>query len=215
MTQRTRIIASLVSGAAALALSFLYVAGVQAQAAQAQQETLARYGGDLVQVCVATRDIAAGEQVDDSCVSVQEWVASLLPQESFTALRDLEGKTAASRIPKNAVVCGEYFKTNGQTLEVPEGKAAVSVAADEVHAVGGVLAIDDHVDLYVSKDGVANRLCGARVIGTSSEDGGGSLEWVTLAIDSENVNDVLAATANGTISLIVPAGLAGEEGDAS
>lgn len=213
MKRRTRLLASAVAGIAAMALSLAYAAQVRAAAEAAQSEAIARYGGELVEVCVAARDIEAGESVDENCVVVQEWVASLLPQDAYTALRDLAGKEATSRIPKNAVVSAGYFEQSERVLSVPKGKVAVSVAVDAEHAVGGAVAIDDYVDVYVSKDGVADRLCGARVIDTSVQEGEGAIEWATLAVDPENVSELLAGTARGSISLTVPAAVSEGSGE--
>ena len=44
-------------------------------------DALARYGGDQVEVCVAKRDIAAGETVDSGAIETRLWVADLLPPE--------------------------------------------------------------------------------------------------------------------------------------
>ena len=84
---------------------------------------------------------------------------------------------------------------------------AVSVAVDEEHAVGGALAAGDAVDVYVSTNGVADRLCRATVIATSaegSEAGGAAISWATLAVEPERVSEVLAATARGSVSLTLP-----------
>lgn len=205
MRQRTRIIVSILTGVAALALTLVYTSSVESAAYAQQKETMERYGGDLVEVCVATRDIEAGETIDDACVSVDEWVATLLPADAYIAMRDVEGKQATSRIPKNTVLCPDYFERHESALEVPRGKVAVSVAVDEEHAVGGALALDDYVDVYASKDGVADRLCGARIIDTSVEKtDGGTIAWATLAVDPDDVSELLAAAAKGSINLVVP-----------
>ena len=108
----------------------------------------------------------------------------------------------------------------GAPLTVPAGKVAVSVAVDEEHAVGGAIAPNDQVDVYVSNNGVADRLCSASVIDTSAhgqESESSSITWATLAIDPERVSEVLAATAKGAVSLTMPEAASGEnasDGDA-
>ena len=57
-----------------------------------------------------------------------------------------------------------------------------------------------YVDVYVQKDGVTDRLCGARVIDTSEVAGAtreGKIEWVTLAADPEDVKELLGPRVRG------------------
>ena len=78
----------------------------------------------------------------------------------------------------------------------------------------------DQVDVYVSSNGVADRLCSASVIDTSAhgqESESSSITWATLAIDPERVSEVLAATAKGAVSLTMPEAASDEtasDGDA-
>ena len=202
MKRSHRLIISIASGIAAVAMAALYASGVQADAERAQSDLLSRYGGDVVKVCIASRDIDPGERLDETSVRMEEWVASLLPD-----------------IPKNAVISPVYFEAKTSSISVPKGKVAVSVATDEEHAVGGAIAPGDYVDVYVSKDGVADRLCGARVIDTSVAEAAGDaadITWATLAVKADNVKEFLAASARGTISLVMPApvGQTGKGGDA-
>ena len=88
---------------------------------------------------------------------------------------------------------------------MPRGKVAVSIASDAEHAVGGSLTRGERGDVYVSKDGVTDRLTAAEVLETSAQaDGGGDMSWVTLAVGSASVEELLTASAQGTVSLTVP-----------
>lgn len=207
MKQRARLIASVATGLLAAALAMFYGSSVRTEAAAEQSEMLERYGGELVKVCVASRDIDPGESMDESNSHVEEWVASLLPADAIRNMRDVVGKKATSRIPANAVMSKKYFGKSGQSISVPAGKVAVSIASDEQHALGGTLKQGDSVDVYVSKDGVADRLCAARVIETSAGDEGSvqaDVTWVMLAVAPDKVQEMLAATARGEISLTMP-----------
>lgn len=207
MKHGKRLIASVASGLLAAALSLWYGASLQAGAEQERQEMLAAYGGDLVSVCVASRDIDAGETIDEGCVRVEEWVAGMLPSGALTSVDDAIGKQATSAIPEQAVLCPLYFEARSGSLDIPEGRVAVSVGVDAAHAVGGSIEPGTSVDVYVSANGVADRLCGAHVIDTSAQGQGaasGDLSWVTLAVEPDRVTEVLAATAKGTIALAAP-----------
>lgn len=205
MKRRTRIALSVVSGVAAAIAALLYASSVQAEAQKAQQEALARYGGEVVSVCVATRDIEPGDVMDESCVANEEWIASLLPPDAVTSLDDVLGKTATSSIPRRSVLSPQYFKRDEKAVSVPSGKVAVSVASDAEHAVGGALVRNAVVDVYVSRDAVADRLVRARVLDTSAiANGGGDISWVTLAVDPASVRELLSATTKGMVTLVVP-----------
>ena len=164
MNKSKRIAISLVAGVLAALLCMVYGSSIRSQAEQVQAETLAKYGGDRVEVCVAARDIDVGETLDETNVITQEWLTSLLPRDAATELRQVRGDVTTSRIPKNAVICNVYTKAESRKLEVPKGKVAVSVAVDAEHSVGGATGVGSYVDVYVQKDGVTDRLCGAHVI---------------------------------------------------
>ena len=69
---RTTII-GIACGLACAACVFAYAQGVRGEADAARAEALARYGGEQLEVCVAKRDIAAGESVDASAVETRGW----------------------------------------------------------------------------------------------------------------------------------------------
>lgn len=56
MNKSKRIAISLVMGVLAALLCMVYGSSIRSQAEQVQAETLAKYGGDRVEVCVAARD---------------------------------------------------------------------------------------------------------------------------------------------------------------
>ena len=64
-----------------------YTQSVRGEAERARADALARYGGDQVEVCVAKRDIAAGETVDSGAIETRLWVADLLPPEAVRMWR--------------------------------------------------------------------------------------------------------------------------------
>ena len=140
MRHGKRLIASVASGLLAAALSLWYGASLQAGAEQERQEMLAVYGGDLVSVCVASRDIDAGETIDEGCVRVEEWVAGMLPSGALTSVDDVIGKQATSAIPEQAVLCPLYFEARSGSLDIPEGRVAVSVGVEAAPAEGGPIA---------------------------------------------------------------------------
>ena len=207
MRREVRLIASITSGVIALALVLWYGSSVRAEAEYERQKLLEAYGGDVVSVCVASRDIEAGETLDEGNVHLEEWVAGLLPQDAATSIEEVAGMRVTSNVPARAALCPVYFEEREGALEIPDGRVAVSVAVDVAHAAGGAVAPGDTVDVYLSGTSLADRLCRAQIIATSVAGEGGAasdLSWVTLAVEPERVSELLIATSSGTISLVVP-----------
>lgn len=207
MKRRTRLIASVLVGLLACVLTVGYGASLKAEAEQERQELLAAYGGDLVSVCVAARDIDAGETLDEANVRTEEWVAGLLPADAVTSFDEVAGKQVTSAIPEHAVLCPVYTEVRSGLLEIPDDAVAVSVAVDAAHAVGGSVQPGTDVDVYVSANGVADPLCQAQVIDTSVTESGATaadLTWATLAVEPERVEELLAAMARGAVFLVAP-----------
>lgn len=205
MKRRKRLALSALAGFAAAAIALMAIGDVRAEAARVEQEVLARYGGDLTSVCVATRDIDPGEKIDEGNVEVVEWVSSMLPVDAVTSLKDAVGKISTSRIPAGAPLSSVYFERRESALEIPHGKVAVSVASDAEHAVGGVLERGEIVDIYLSRDALADRLTQAEVLNTSAlATGGGDVSWVVLAVDQGAVKELLTAASQGMVWFVIP-----------
>lgn len=213
MGRKTRLMLSVAAGVAAMIISMGGVSSARAEAERERKEMLARYGGELVSVCVATRELEPGDGLSEADVAVEEWVASLLPPDAVRDLSDVVGRSVTSRVPRGAVLCPAYFRADGESVSVPSGKVAVSVAVDPEHAVGGALGRGERVDVYVSRDAVADRLCAASVLDTSAlADRSSDMAWVTLAVDPASVRELLAATSAGTVSIVMPGASAPPEG---
>lgn len=61
MKRRTRFVLSVAAGLLAVLVAVLYTSSVRSEAEQAKAETMARYGGDLVDVCEHARYRARGD----------------------------------------------------------------------------------------------------------------------------------------------------------
>ena len=109
---RTTII-GIACGLACAACVFAYAQGVRGEADAARAEALARYGGEQLEVCVAKRDIAAGESVDASAVETRLWVPEGLTALSVPAkdVQAVGGAVAAgSRV--------DVYATGGTSTDV-------------------------------------------------------------------------------------------------
>ena len=144
-----------------------YTQSVRGEAERARADALARYGGDQVEVCVAKRDIAAGETVDSGAV---------------------------------------------ETIDVPDGKVAISVPAKDVQAVGGAVSAGSSVDVYATGSAATQALArGVSVLatsaGTDDRQASGSaskVTWVTLAVDPNQVEELVSAAQKTELYLTLP-----------
>lgn len=189
---------------------FAYLQSVRGEAEAARAEALSRYGGEQVEVCVARRDIAAGERVDAAALEAKLWVADLLPADAVRTSAEVAGRTATSPILAGEVVSFKRFGEAAAAVDVPEGLAALSVPAKTVQAVGGALVPGVHADLYASGDTTTAALArDVLVLATSAGkvDGAASADvaWVTVAIDPASVQEIIAAAGKAELYFALPA----------
>ena len=187
----------------------LYLASVRGEVDAARAEALERYGGDQVEVCVAKRDLNAGELVESSAIVQKLWVADLLPEGAISDPAQIVGRRLGSTIIKGEVICEGRTELSESSLSVPAGKAAISVPARAVQAVGGSVEPGMEVDVYATGPVSTTRIvAGALVLASSASSEGtspSSSEWVTLAIDPEHVQEVVAAAQNLELYFALPA----------
>ena len=148
MKQKHLTIAAIACGTLCAACVAGFLWNVQGEANAARAEVLARYGGEQVEVCVATRDVAAGERLDASAVETKLWVADLLPEQAVSDSMAAVGRTATSSILKGEVISERRFQEGPGALDIPQGFDAVSVPTKAVQAVGGAIRPGMSVDVY-------------------------------------------------------------------
>lgn len=207
-------VAGIACGLVCAACVFAYMQGVRGEADAARAEALARYGGEQVEVCVAKRDIAAGEAVDAASVETRLWVTDLLPSEAVRSFEAVEGRKASSVILAGEVLTERRFRDTGGKLEVPEGLTALSVPAQDVQAVGGAVMAGSRVDVYAtggSSTDVIGR--GVLVLATNAsardESSDAKVAWITLAVAPESVQEIVAAAQKTELYFALP-GVASE-----
>ncbi len=209
MARRNKsLVAGLICGLCCVACVGVYVAQVDAQASAVRAEALSRYGGDQLEVCVARRDVSAGEVLDDASVETKMWVAALLPEGALTSKVEAVGKQVGSSILAGEVISSKRFEAADSMIEVPDGLSAVSVPAREVQAVGGALVPGMRADVYaVGSTSTSKLVAGALVIATSASEAGlssGSTAWVTLAVPPSAVEELVSAAQNLELYFVLP-----------
>lgn len=211
MSQRKTTIASILCGVICAVAVLLYMGGVRSEAEAERAEVLAQYGGDQVEVCVASRDIAPGETVSSNDVVMRVWVADLLPEGAVKATSDVVGKTASSSIMTGEVVLEQRFNNSDSLIEVPEGLTAISVPAKNVQAVGGAITAGMTVDLYATGNTSTSRIANnVLVLATSTstyEEASSSkaeVSWITIAVAPSLVEQMVSAAQSAELYFTLP-----------
>lgn len=187
----------------------LYMGQVDAEAQAYRREAMERYGGEQTEVCVASRDIAAGETIGDSAVETRTWLAALLPEGAVASPAEVVGRQAGSSILEGEVVTAKRLEASQAALQVPDGLVAVSVPAREVQAIGGALAPGMRADVYaIGATSTSKLLSEALIVATSASSaelsGSSAISWVTLAVSPSAVQELVAAAQNLELYFVLP-----------
>lgn len=210
--QRKQAIISAVCAAVAVLGVFAYTASVNSEAAMARAAAIHSYGGERVEVVVATKDITVGSPVDESNATTQEWLVDLLAQgEAATSVDQVAGKVAQADIKKNEPIMLDRVGSGASRIAVPVGLSAVSVSSDDVLAVGGAIQKGSFVDVYVETAEGEVVLLGQKilVLETSTSENPNTKQqvtWVTLAVTPASVSELITASSKGTIHFVLPSG---------
>lgn len=218
--QRKQAYIAIGCGILAVICMFAYTATIKSEASMARASAIRHYGGERIEVLVANKTIPIGTPIDKSNASVQEWLVDFLPQG--TAAQDfaqLEGLVAQSEIRMNEPVLLERVGDGSSRITVPDGLAAASVSSDDVLAVGGAIRAGSVVDVYVESVSGEITVLGEHilVLETSTPENAKDrqISWVTLAVKPSCVEDLIAASAKGTIHFVLPGNSAASQGDES
>ena len=218
-TKRRLFLALLCGVLAALSMSW-YATGVRAEATQSRQQALSAYGGEQIEVFVATRNIAVGETLSSANVSSQLWISDLLPVGALSDQQDVFGQTVSIPLLMNEPVVAAKLGELKAPVSVPAGLCAVSIPSEDVLAVGGAISAGSYVTIYAS-DGKTVELIAEDVLVLETSNGayqaadnssglfGGSssrpkLAWVTLAVDPEIAQELIAASSSQHLHLVLP-----------
>ena len=212
--RKTTVAASVACGVLCAACVVAFMQGVRGEAEAARAEALARYGGEQLEVCVATRDLPAGQAIAAGDVELKMWVADLLPSDAAQTIEEVEGRVPSTPIMEGEVVVLKRFEGSNATLDVPKGLAALSVPAKDVQAVGGSLAAGETADLYAIGTSTVLLARDVLVLATSSTGSEGAqteLSWVTVAIAPESVQEIIDASQKSELYFVLPSAESADE----
>ena len=193
MRQTKSWIVGIACGALCAVCVFMYLQDAGAQVDAARAEALERFGGEQVEVCVAKRDIAAGEVVDASSFEKRMWVTALLPDDPLTQDSDVLGKQVTSTVLKGEVLTSRRFEESSSSIDVPGELTAVSVPARDVQTVSAGTTLIAHSVLVLATNA-----------SSSSKSGADSVSWVTLALDPANVQEIVSVAQGSELYFTLP-----------
>lgn len=212
--QKKQIIIAGVCALLAAVSIFAYSATVKSEAQIQRAAAIKKYGGEVTDVCVAKENISTGQIIQSNQIQVMEYPVDLLAQgEVALSVEQVAGKVAAIDIKKNEVLLLERVGDGSSRISVPENLEAVSVATDDVLAVGGAIRAGSFVDVYVETTEGKIVSLGQNILvletsssqtNTTEKENLKALTWVTLAVTKESVSELITASAKGTIHLALP-----------
>lgn len=185
----------------------LYAAMVNQEADSARAEAMERYGGEQVEVLVATKDIYPGETLTTSNTTMKTWLSDLLPDECITNFDAVRGAQVSSLVIAGEAISSKRFNSDTTPLNIPEGCVALSVPAEDVQAVGGALTAGMNVDVYATGSQTSCIGHGLLVLATNadnSENGKANVSWVTLAVPLEQSQEFVTASQSMDIYFTLP-----------
>ena len=198
------IICALISGV----LFYTYTQNIQNSMQEERAETLSQYGGEQVEVCIATRPLAAGEKMTADLMQKHTWLVDLLPKDVIQNPEEVIGQTLASPILEGEPISKQRFSAEKQELSVPENSVALSLPAQDVRSVGGALTEGMKVDVYATGKSESSRILNdALVLATSlgsAKEESSQLNWITLAVDPERVEEIVEASHRLELCFVLP-----------
>lgn len=137
------LVAAVVLGVAAALGAAQYLRGATARLTQ---------DAEPVQVLVATQDVPRGmsaeEALEQGLIEVQEVPQRYVSASAVSSARGIEGQVLAAGLSKGEQVTRARFQfpsEAGLSFAIPDGFVAVSIPADDVTCVGGMLKAGDWV----------------------------------------------------------------------
>ncbi len=208
MRKPVSLLVSIGCGLLCAASVLLYTQGVKGEVEEARAQALARYGGEQVEVCVASRDIAVGEALDVSNVTTQLWLVDLLPSNAVYSLEDMEDEVLGVPLFEGEVLTEKHVSSSESSFDVPAGLSVLSIPVKEVQAVGGAVTAGSRVDVYATGASSTTLLVSnVLVVATSTSDdtsSSDSISWVSLAVNPESTQELVAASQGMDLYLVLP-----------
>ena len=206
MSLRVRVIIASGCALVAVVLCLSYADGVRQEAERVRSEAIARYGGEVVELVVATEQIEAGTTLSSSNVTTREWLSDLAPTEAETSLDDVVGKEVTCPVAEGCPLTSLAFRADEEALEVPEGRVAVSLQLTDKLGISSHVSKGSKVNAYrVDEEDAKLVACDMEVLAMPQSTSYGTAgSQVTIAARSKDVPDLLYASSDGSLRLVLP-----------
>ena len=208
MKRRMRLIVSGTCAAGAVVLCLLYGNHVESQAESIRAEAVARYGGEVTRLLVATKTLEAGDIVSSANVTEKEWLSDLAPKGALTSFSDVAGKQVSVPVTQGAPLCELNFREDSAMAEVPSGYVALSVPLTDKLGLTSAVQVGTTLAAYRVADSKTSLMTSdVQVLLTPSNDGSSVLSKGTLcvAVRPADVTGLLSASSEGSLRLVIPA----------
>lgn len=206
MNKRFRLIMACACAFLALLSALAYGNAVKAEAQAEKTEAMAKYGGEVTKVVVATATLEPGDSVNASKAEEKEWLAELVPEGAFGSLQELEGKTIGTPVAKGSPLCSVNIRGNDDGMEVPSGKVAIAVPLNERLGITSSVEIGSNLAAYKVSEGrtylISSNVVVISVPTTTSSTNKGA---ITIAVPLSEVADIMSAASDSTLRLVRPA----------
>ena len=207
MTRRLRLVAAGACALLAAALCLAYGQHVRDEAEQVRAEALERYGGEVVTLVVASEGLEVGDVVDRLNVTEQDWLADLAPEDAILSLDDVLGSEITVPAAAGAPLTALNFREDEDAVEVPSGCVALTVSVTTNLGLPSATTAGTRLAAYEVDDSGVSLISDDLLVlrSTADQTSVGSRGEVTLAVAAEDVASVLAASAEGSLRLALPA----------
>ena len=206
MRGRARLATSAACGVMAVLLAMTHADSVRAETERERTEMLERYGGEVTTLVVAREGVASGEVVGEAAVEEREWLSALAPEGALTSADEAIGRKLTSPVAAGEPLNELDFLADGEAIEVPEGRVAVSVRLSDRSGLSADAAAGSRVLAYVAASGGVRLLTSDVVVLSAGRPVSSSAErTATLAVLPRDVKAVLTAGSEGTLRLVLPA----------
>ncbi|MDO5107819.1 MAG: SAF domain-containing protein [Coriobacteriaceae bacterium] len=185
----------------------LYGEHIKAQAEQTRIDALERYGGEVVNLLVATRTLEYGDIIDASAVASREWIADLAPDQALVRLEDVIGRQVTVPLAKGLPLTQLNLRDGTSGLDVPAGYVAVSLPLTDKLGLSRNISAGTRVIAFAVSSNSTVLVAGDALVLASPVEATAfsSTQTISLAVLPSDVSALLAASARGDLRLVVPA----------
>jgi pilus assembly protein CpaB len=182
-----------------------------------------RQSGNYAQIATAKQHIRAKTVITEEMLEFKEMPAEYILPGTVVSTKDAVGKMAAGDIFSGEVILMGKLVSKGDpaaglSAKVETSKRAISIPANKVNALHGLVNVGDFVDVLATFDMDESEkkvtytstlaqsvpvLAVNNILQTSSEKG--ELETVTLMVDPVHAQQITMALQKGSIQLVLRA----------